>query len=238
MKRVIILFILIAATALAAELTMEIPFDQNIILPEYSGSGTDHFESAWMTVTNTGTEAQEYKIEFQDNNVPEGWVLGVCNEQTCYMSNFSVPFPLEAGESKLIHITLSYNSNGNFTFPITFSEGDLTEPLVYEFTFTIGESAAGEDLIVNDIISNYPNPFNPTTTISFDLAKDSNVILDIFNIKGQKIYTLVNEHLNAGYHNITWNGLDNSGKKVSSGIFFYRFKTNEYSKTKKMMMLK
>ena len=231
MKRVIILFILIAATALAAELTMEIPFDQNIILPEYSGSGTDHFESAWMTVTNTGTEAQEYKIEFQDNNVPEGWVLGVCNEQTCYMSNFSVPFPLEAGESKLIHITLSYNSNGNFTFPITFSEGDLTEPLVYDFTFTIGESAAGEDLIVNDIISNYPNPFNPETTFKFNTTSElENGKVIIFNARGQQVQEL--NIINSS--TVVW-----KAENQPSGIYFYKLVSNNVnSKMKKMTLMK
>ena len=55
---------------------------------------------------------------------------------------------------------------------------------------------------------NYPNPFNPTTTISYDLANDGNVAIDIYNIKGQKVKTLVNDRQNAGAHTVVWNGQD------------------------------
>ena len=230
MKRIMILLLLVTATILAAELTVEIPFDQNIILPDYSGSGDDHFTSEWITVTNTSAEAQDYKIEFQIDNVPEGWMLGVCNEQTCYMANFSVPFNLDAGESRLIHITLDYNSNGSFTFPIIFSEGDLTEALVYDFTFTVGESSADEDLIVNDVISNYPNPFNPETTFRFNTTNSiENGKVMIFNSRGQQI-----QELKVNSSTAVWKA-DNQ----PSGVYFYKLVSdNVNSKMKKMTLMK
>ncbi len=86
--------------------------------------------------------------------------------------------------------------------------------------------------------SNYPNPFNPSTIISFDNAKDSNVKIDIFNVKGQKVKTLVNDHFKAGSHNVEWNGTDDNGKNVSSGIYFYNMKSGKYTATRKMILMK
>jgi len=89
-------------------------------------------------------------------------------------------------------------------------------------------------------MSNYPNPFNPTTTISFSIPNESNVELSIYNIKGQKIKTLVSAHVSAGKHSIVWNGDDESGKPVSSGVYFYKFRTESgnYSSSKKMLLMK
>lgn len=85
---------------------------------------------------------------------------------------------------------------------------------------------------------NYPNPFNPTTRIRFSLPRPAFVQLEIFNILGQKINTLVNEELSAGVKEVTWNGTGATGLKVASGIYFYRLKTSDYSEVKRMLLLK
>ena len=87
---------------------------------------------------------------------------------------------------------------------------------------------------------NYPNPFNPTTTISFDVEQTSTfVTLSIFNIKGQKVKTLIDEVLSAGEHSIVWNGEDASGKKVGSGIYLYKLNVNGKTEAvKKCLLLK
>ncbi len=85
---------------------------------------------------------------------------------------------------------------------------------------------------------NYPNPFNPTTTINYTLKEDTKVILEIYNIKGQKVRTLVDKHLEASNHTVVWNGRNDSGKSVYSGIYFYKMKSGNYSSTKKMILLK
>jgi hypothetical protein len=85
---------------------------------------------------------------------------------------------------------------------------------------------------------NYPNPFNPSTTVAFDLAEPSIVSIDIFNLKGQKVKTLANKHFSAGTHTLVWNGADNEGVPVGSGIYFYRMTTENYSSIKRMMLLK
>ncbi len=85
---------------------------------------------------------------------------------------------------------------------------------------------------------NYPNPFNPTTNISYGLPKDSDVRVDIFNLLGQRIITLVDEHQNAGVKSVIWDGKDNAGKAVSSGVYFYKIDAGSFHESKKMIMLK
>jgi tetratricopeptide (TPR) repeat protein len=100
------------------------------------------------------------------------------------------------------------------------SEPEVTIPEVIEFS-----------------VSNYPNPFNPTTTIKFGI-NSSHVTIDIFNVKGQKIRSLVDSVYPAGEHSVVWNGNDDSGRSVGSGIYFYRINAGEYNATKKMLLIK
>lgn len=86
---------------------------------------------------------------------------------------------------------------------------------------------------------NYPNPFNAGTTISFNVADDGGqVTLAIFNVQGQLVKTLVDRHLAAGPHEITWDGTDTRGSAVASGVYLYRLTAGEYIETKKMSLIK
>ncbi len=139
----------------------------------------------------------------------------------------------------------------------------ITSP-TYELNGTIGQGAAastsGSTLImeigywrnVGDAVSaapelpgyiwsldqNHPNPFNPVTTISFSLAADSQVRLEVYSVRGQRIRSLVSENRSAGSHKVVWDGRDNSGRPMSSGSYFARLVSDEGTLTKKMMLLK
>ncbi len=88
------------------------------------------------------------------------------------------------------------------------------------------------------LLQNYPNPFNPLTSIQFVLTKPERVRLEIFNILGQRVRTLVDEYLAAGNKLVGWDGTDDSGKELSSGIYLYRITTAGYSAARKMLLLK
>lgn len=88
------------------------------------------------------------------------------------------------------------------------------------------------------LYQNYPNPFNPETTISFDLVSPGPASLRVYNSKGQLVRDLMHENLPSGRHNLVWNGLDNNGIAVSSGIYFYRLTVAGHSETQKMMLVK
>ena len=95
-----------------------------------------------------------------------------------------------------------------------------------------------EVVAISSLEGNYPNPFNPETTIAFSTKENGNISLDIYNIRGQKVRTLLNETKQAGKHTVVWNGKDDNGKNVASGVFFYRMKSGKFSSTKKMILMK
>ena len=85
---------------------------------------------------------------------------------------------------------------------------------------------------------NHPNPFNPDTRISYALPRDCYVTLTIYNVIGQRVATLVDEHQRAGWHNAIWHGKDHKGNDLASGIYLYRLQADDFIKSKKMLLLK
>ncbi|MCP3681842.1 MAG: T9SS type A sorting domain-containing protein [bacterium] len=120
----------------------------------------------------------------------------------------------------------------------------------FEFKFTYPWGRTGDQIIiepgiwgdaddlpiipeVTDLLQNYPNPFNASTSISFDLAQEGNVVLSVYNLGGQKIETLIDKDMQAGQHNVIWDA-----SVYSSGIYFYKFSTGDKVFTKRMTLLK
>ena len=85
---------------------------------------------------------------------------------------------------------------------------------------------------------NAPNPFNPTTTIRYELPQTTQVVLKVYNLLGQEVRLLVNERQEAGFHTVLWDGRNIAGRSVSSGVYFYRLEAGEFTRSKKMMLLK
>ncbi|MFQ5639448.1 MAG: FlgD immunoglobulin-like domain containing protein, partial [bacterium] len=85
---------------------------------------------------------------------------------------------------------------------------------------------------------NYPNPFNPSTTISFELSGPSEVKLHIYNLKGQLVRTLVDGSFNAGSHSVLWDGRDERARRVTSGLYVTRMQAGEFVQHHKMMLIK
>ena len=86
--------------------------------------------------------------------------------------------------------------------------------------------------------NNYPNPFNPLTTISYDLPEDGFVNVTIYDILGRQVKTLVNGYQKAGYKSMKWNGTNDQGRMVSAGMYFYHLQSGKFSKVRKMILLK
>ena len=88
------------------------------------------------------------------------------------------------------------------------------------------------------LYQNYPNPFNPVTKLTYDIPEGTFVSLNIFNMMGKVVKTLVNEEQEKGRKIVEWDATNNNGNKVSSGMYFYNMQTSEFSQTKKMLFLK
>ena len=136
----------------------------------------------------------------------------------------------------------------NYIYNINLMEYEGTNYLITNemaniglFEYTYMPSSLEDELLKPQVtLSNYPNPFNPKTIISFSVTQNSDFVnLDIYNIKGQKVKSLVNEQLLKGKHSITWDGENASGKNVGSGLYLYRLKINGKTEiVKKCMLLK
>ncbi|MCL2065347.1 MAG: S8 family serine peptidase [Candidatus Cloacimonetes bacterium] len=130
-------------------------------------------------------------------------------------------------------------SDGVYVYSIVAA---YTQPAGQSEAVTIDVYVSEDDEIhpplTTELLGNYPNPFNPETTISFNIAVESIVSIDIYNIRGHLVKTLLNNHLQQGNHSIIWNGIDNHGQQVSSGVYFYRMVAGDVVETRRMVLMK
>jgi hypothetical protein len=136
--------------------------------------------------------------------------------------------------------TWTYNEEGTFSVYLKVSDGQAEDIEVKEDYITSSISGI-EELIIPEkfkLYQNYPNPFNPSTTIRYELPEGSNVIIKIYNLLGIEIRELVSEFQSAGFKTTNWDGKDKNGNSVDSGVYLYSFKSNNFSQTKKMLVIK
>lgn len=144
-----------------------------------------------------------------------------------YVNNYSVgilDFKWESEEEDLWRIHRANMHRTGF-------HGDLGESSVEEMSIT-------EAPMRYNLGANYPNPFNPTTTIQFALPEKEAVELNIYDISGKLVKTLIHSEKDAGYHSVVWNGKDDTDKTMPSGIYLYRIQTEKFSDTKRCILLK
>jgi len=116
-------------------------------------------------------------------------------------------------------------------------EGSPSDVLAFNFPNS-SNPQDNSPVVVTKLDGNYPNPFNPTTTLSFSLAKAGRATIAIYNLKGQLVKRLVDGEFNSGDHRVVWNGLDENNRSVSSGMYFYRMESGSYKAVKKMLLMK
>jgi hypothetical protein len=110
-----------------------------------------------------------------------------------------------------------------------------TSPLTVGTAMVYGQNAVPTEF---GLSQNYPNPFNPSTVIDFSIATEGFVSLNVYDITGRMVSTLVEGNLSTGYHSVVWNGIDNNGMSVSAGIYIYALQTETSSITRKMVFMK
>ena len=125
------------------------------------------------------------------------------------------------------------------TFLVTDTSGasDTTSVIIY-VKAPVGIASDGLIPLEYSLANNYPNPFNPQTTISYGLPKQSDLSLIIYNIMGQEIMRWDEQNSQAGFYQKIWNGRNKSGVSVGSGVYFYRIIAGDFVQTKKMVLLK
>ena len=123
---------------------------------------------------------------------------------------------------------------------IDMKQSMVTAELSSEGFFQLRKGIAISELLPEKftLFQNFPNPFNPSTTVRFSVPEQSPVKITIFNLLGQKIITLVDKVYEPGYHTVVWTGTDRQNQPVASGIFFYKFSAGDEVEIKKMVLLK
>ncbi len=140
--------------------------------------------------------------------------------------------------NRILNQMKSDHPNSEFTYRVREFMGEEVDwSLAKGYQTDEGESAEQLPISFN-LRPNYPNPFNPNTTISYDLPEDANVNLVIYDILGREVIRLVDGIVDAGYKQVIWTGTDSDGRKVPSGIYIYSIQANKYHKTRKMVLLK
>lgn len=171
--------------------------------------------------------------------------------------NFTVQFPIGAAypstnrvmstyyQSSASYYSFSYQSTNSpprwIYYSVSGRDGYIFLFLIRAYVSSVGSNISEPIEILPSAYAldqNYPNPFNPETVISFSLPKSSNVQIKIYDVLGNEIRTLIDEARFAGKHNIYWNSTDNFGKRVSSGVYFYTISADNFTQTKKMVLMK
>ena len=168
---------------------------------------------------------QEYQIWRNSHQEPDFSLLNVQNpiDYTTYCDS-----NVQYGVIYTYYIIATYSSPIGNSLPSNNATEGLTLSIVDE-PFPVWKT---------ELLGNYPNPFNPKTVISFSVDKTTNVILDIYNIKGQKIKSLLNREYSPGKYSVIWDGTDDHYRTVGSGLFFCKLHTESIISLKSMLLLK
>lgn len=147
--------------------------------------------------------------------------------------NFNYTAPAAGGTDTLWAVGLAGNSQSN-------TSGDawnhaVSKRIIVRSTVGIEPNISPAEYRISE---NYPNPFNPSTSIDITLAKQTDVSIKIYDISGAEVYTLANRTMNAGDHTFTWNAISNSGSGVNSGIYLMKIGIGGNTTTKKMILVK
>jgi hypothetical protein len=180
-----------------------------------SVSGSD-VKLSWSTATELNNSGFEIQRKAGQQFTTVGFIKGNGTSTNKHDYSFT--------DKSMQHGTYAYrlkqiDYNGKFDYsPIV--EVQVVQGLNYSLT------------------QNYPNPFNPETAIKYSIPQNGRVTVKIFNVTGNEIMTLVDKEMIAGSHEVKWNGKDNTGATVTSGVYFVKLSSGTYVETKKMMFLK
>jgi len=238
--------------------------DHDVIPPDASLAAISG--DAWAIFKFTDSKMRSiHKIRVLSNNVfgshyknhlAKDFQLWVSNDGVNFTPGFvgTLSFLSEWEEFEFDGVNAKYlklvllNARGPSSPYIALCEFQVFGKIETENKKLIAFATAEENQIVSiptefGLSQNYPNPFNPETSIDYQLPEDADVRLDIYNVKGELVNTLIESHMSAGYHHIVWNGRDRFGNGVSGGLYFYSIQiisenSEKFLFTKKMILLK
>ena len=226
-----------------------VPFNPNVWDADYDPSNQSYmYQGEFFSVINTGQDDVTAEVSVEYDNAPEDWYISFCDESSCYLAPVQVEIPATGENYHNFHVVIMPSSEGNATYHFNVSIPGTN--ISYEVPFYYSTSAsANSDVISSSSFAKlypaYPNPFllnsskGGNVTIKYSILKTRAFAnLSIYNLKGQKVKTLVSEMENGGMHKANWNLTDNNGKSVSNGIYFYILNIEGKRISKKITVVK
>lgn len=149
---------------------------------------------------------------------------------------------IDTGKHYILN-TLTMNQDDLENYNLNINDTKMASdhlPLVFDILVDDNVGIKKSDELPSSfyVYNNYPNPFNPTTQIDYNLLEDKYVNVIIYNVKGKRVKTLVNKIQTLGFHSLRWDARNDIGEKVSAGVYIYKIQTGKYTATKKMVLLK
>ncbi|MEJ2627191.1 MAG: chitobiase/beta-hexosaminidase C-terminal domain-containing protein [bacterium] len=223
------------------------------------------YNSLILISDTTTLKAKAYKSDFEPSQVAKGiyYITGTVEtpkfnpEPGTYDSPIDVTISCSTNNA-IIRYTIDESipdeSSPIYTSPIHLDSTTIIKAKAYltdwtpsnvgtaHYIIDLSTEIESEGLIdfpyFNTLLQNYPNPFNPITTIRFGIPKKDKVTIKIYDILGREIITLVEKNFQAGWYNIIWDGTDNKGRKIDSGLYIYILKAGDFIKVRKLLFLK
>ncbi len=217
--------------------TAVITFDLNKPLATNTTLNTLDFDPPKTTVPTVLRVPGKDQVSLTWTN-DDGKGAGVKNSMV-FMASNDGPFTLVAAtESTLVSIPVKPGVPYQFYVVAEANVANRATTAVKILSMTTGVNSHDEVPRVFALAQNYPNPFNPSTTISYELPQRTHITMEIMDILGKIVRTIVNEDQPAGSYSAQWDGLNTQGARIVSGVYFCRMRTDTYTAIKKMLLVK
>jgi hypothetical protein len=196
---------------------------------------TDTYELKWSESKDVDIDTIHYLVYAQIGVYPAEEIYDTTSTSVQitykeFLENVFELFPILPGATVRFSVLAT---DGKDTLKVT---GDNRVLFVNRYDYL---SIAAEGVPLEFALhENYPNPFNPTTTLRFDLPEVSDITLTIYNMLGQKVRTFDYQNTSAGYHSVTWDATNDYGDPVGAGVYLYQLRADQFVKTRKMILLK
>ena len=196
------------------------------------------------TIHNISSGTITIAVVRRVNSLPEGWTSSVCLGSICYIETVdSAAVQLDAGDSTACGILAWTNGVGTGTVQLDLFDLDnidehiLIDLIIYA-GITVGPITTRALPEHFELYDCFPNPFNPITTLRYELPEEAMVTITVYDMIGRKVNNLVSSQQTAGYKSIQWNATNDAGQPVSAGLYLYTIQTGEFRQTRKMVLLK
>jgi len=220
-----------------SDFTMLSPTDHEVISINRENIATGVVSFSWMPSTDADGDAVEYTFAWVRPNFWTESDDSVTSNTTLDLSFQYIYDHVASQQDTVSWWWMVDASDGMDTTAATSLAGMTWMTVNFDISamLSIDGSAIPEVFALHQ---NYPNPFNPVTSIQFDIPEQSEVRMDIYNLMGQRVATLVNNTLEPGFHAVKWNGTNDFGKQLSSGMYIYRISANNFTSVKKLILMK